>query len=153
MIPKEIFIHHSFMKDGLTVSWGAIRKYHMTPAIQGGPADGPWKDIGYHGGIELVESGGVPYFEILVGRLWNVQGAHAGPGHNAESLGFCFIGNYDLGGPPAEMLDRGARFIKSCWMGPYEIPVERVHRHSEVAAKTCPGTLFPWTHFIDLLRG
>jgi len=151
MIPKEIFIHHSLTKDGPTVSWGAIRKYHMTPASQGGPADGPWKDIGYHAGIELVESGGVLYFEILVGRFWNEQGAHAGAGHNAGSLGFVFIGNFDLGEPPAAMLERGAKFIRF-WMDLCGIPIEKVRRHSEVAAKTCPGKLFPWAKFIDLLR-
>lgn len=152
MTPKEIYVHHSLTKDGQTVSWGAIRKYHMTPASKGGPADGPWRDIGYHAGIELVDSGGILYFEILVGRFWNVPGAHAGAGHNSESLGFCFIGNYDVSDPPAEMLERGAKFIRSCWMDPYGIPIERVRRHSDVAAKTCPGKLFPWAKFIELLR-
>lgn len=151
MIPKEIFIHHSFTKDGLTVSWGAIRKYHMTPAAQGGPSDGPWRDIGYHAGIELVESGGVVHPEVLIGRLPNVQGAHAGAAHNAESLGFCFVGNFDVQEPARDVLEHGAAFIREYWMKPFGIPVARVRRHSEVAAKTCPGTMFPWNKFKALL--
>jgi len=145
MLAKEIFIHHSLTKDGATVSWGAIRQYHMTAP------EYLMNDIGYHAGIECVESGGVSYFEILIGRMWNVVGAHA-KGHNAESLGFLFVGNYDLGEPPAAMLERGAKFVRDCWMRPFGIPVERVRRHSEVAPKTCPGRLFPWAKFIDLLR-
>ena len=144
MTPKEIYIHHSLTKDGTTVSWGAIRHYHMTAP------EYMMKDIGYHAGVELVKSGDYEYYEILMGRMWDEMGAHA-KGHNYESLGLCFVGNYDDYVPPAAMLEKGAQQVRF-WMRLYNIPIVGVRRHSEVSEKTCPGKLFPWGDFIDLCR-
>ena len=135
--PKRIFCHHSFTKDTTTVSWGAIRKYHMETLH--------WSDIGYHAGIELVRSGNELYYEILMGRMWDRQGAHC-RGQNHDSLGLCLIGNFDNFKPPDAQLEAAGRII-SLWMKLYDIKWEDVYPHNQFSSKSCPGALF---NFDDL---
>lgn len=134
--PNKIVIHHSLTEDGSTVSWGAIRRYHTEHC--------GWIDIGYHAGIELVYT----EYEIFFGRPWDTPGAHT-LGQNRTSLGFCFVGNYDLTLPAEKLLKTGAKLIR-LWMKLYNIPKDRVYKHHDFADyKTCPGTRFS----IDALRG
>lgn len=129
MTPKRIIVHHSLTEDGDTVSWSAIRRYHM---VEKG-----WIDIGYHAGCERVGK----VYECLVGRPWDEIGAHT-TGQNINTLGFCFVGNFDNGQPPWEQLTVGAKVI-SAWMRLFKIPVEAIYPHSHYAAKSCPGKRFP----------
>lgn len=133
-IPKRVIVHHSLTKDSGTVSWGAIRKYHtQVKKWRGG--------IGYHVGVELVMSGGETYYEILMGRMWNRTGAHV-RGHNRNSLGICFIGNYDKIAPKKEMLEAGARVI-ALWLKLYGLTVDDIYSHHNFNInKSCPGELF-----------
>jgi len=134
--PTRIIIHHSATRDSGTVSWGAIRYYHTK--ILG------WKDVGYHCGIELVKSGSHAYYEALFGRDWNVSGAHT-RGENRDSLGICFVGNYDLIKPTDEMLIVGAKVVK-LWMRLYDIDIDKIYTHHHFADyKSCPGELFDIT--------
>lgn len=129
MKPIEIFIHHSLTKDSGTVSWGAIRRWHVEHL--------KWDDIGYHAGVELVYT----EYEMFMGRMWDRTGAHT-RGHNDKSLGFIFVGNYDFEPPPTRMLEVGAKVI-SFWMRLYNISKEKVFRHSDFASyKSCPGKEF-----------
>jgi hypothetical protein len=139
----EIIVHHSAETDTPELNWQGIRKYHMTPASQGGPPGGPWRDIGYHAGVELV--GG--RYEILMGRDWEWVGAHC-PGHNTISLGLCFVGNFQEHVPPDDQLRLGARMIRT-WMRLYNIPLENVYPHRDFNDTDCPGKMFP----MDKLRG
>lgn len=129
MIPKRIILHHSFTADSQTVSWGPIRQYHKE--IKG------WKNIGYHAGIENVNG----YYEILLGRMWNEVGAHT-QGHNQDSFGLCFVGNFDESEVPPEQWNTGVKLVTSlCKL--FIIPVERIYGHREFnSLKTCPGTKF-----------
>ncbi len=148
MIPTKIIVHHSLTKDSGTVSWGDIRRYHITP-----PPDGMGMlDIGYHAGVELVESGGHSLnFEVLMGRMWDEEGAHT-KGQNNSSLGICFIGNYDLIEPPEEMLEAGAKVV-ALWVALYNISCELIYGHHFFASyKTCPGLKFPLERFITMVR-
>jgi len=132
-IPQRIFIHHSLTKDTPTVSWGAIRKYH-TETLH-------WSVIGYHAGVELVRSGSELYYEVLMGRMWDRQGAHC-RGQNHDSLGICLIGNFDNYRPPDAQLDAAGRII-SLWMKLYGIKLKDIYGHNEFDSnKTCPGKLF-----------
>jgi len=117
-----IMLHHSLTKDGATVSWQAIRRYHVETL--------GWKDIGYHFGIELIGSPSPPPspargegvlggYEILVGRPLDMEGAHcAAQGMNQKALGICFVGNFDEGPVPAQQWEKGVP-IGILWAGWY----------------------------------
>lgn len=144
MIPTHIIIHHSLTEDGKTVSWDAIRRYHMDP-------QGPYKmlDIGYHYGIELIND----RLEILVGRMMTDVGAHCRQGGmNSHSLGIMLCGNFDLRPPGDARIELLLRFVKSLQLT-WKIGNDRVKRHTDYAPeKSCPGKLFPWEQFKTLLE-
>jgi len=134
MEPRKIILHHSATVDGTTFSWSAIKRYHTETKL--------WLDVGYHAGIELVNDD----FFAIMGRPWDMAGAHT-VGQNSWSLGLCFVGNYDLVEPDEDMLREGAKVVR-LWRKLYEIPRSEIHKHSEYANKTCPGTKFPFSEFI-----
>ena len=136
--PKYAIIHHSLTADSGTVSWSAIREYHIKT--------NGWKDIGYHYGIELVG----PYYEVLIGRPTDVAGAHC-MGRNGDSVGICFVGNFDLAPPPDAMMKR-AVVVLSPIINQLKIPSERIEPHSGYSSKTCPGKMFPMKEFVKALR-
>jgi len=144
MIPHwtHIVIHHSLTQDGKTVSWDDIRRFHMTdPAYM-------FSDIGYHGGIELVDGD----YIVFAGRPLNMKGAHCrDKGMNNIALGFCFIGNYDLVEPSIKMLVRAVPHLRS-WMEIFKIPVNNVTMHRDYSTKTCPGRKFDSEILRDLLK-
>ena len=134
MKPTRIIIHHSFTKDSKTVSWNAIRMYHIRYLMM--------VEIGYTFGLEQVGQ----HQEILMGRMMNEAGAHT-RGHNHDSLGICFVGNFDLAAPPPEQWNLGIKLVKSL-IEVFDIPTWRVFGHRNFADKTCPGTFFD----MDLFR-
>lgn len=157
---RQIIIHHSLTKDGLTVDWQAIRRFHtswrrggniITPqeaqvAIAGQKVEAPWSDIGYHAGIERING----QLEALIGRPTDRIGAHT-VGMNTTALGVMFTGNFDLAPPDDETLRYGIDRIVWPWMRAFHIPMIGVRRHSEFAQKSCPGRLFPWQKFLSMI--
>jgi N-acetyl-anhydromuramyl-L-alanine amidase AmpD len=136
IVPEAIIIHHSLTKDSDTVSWSAIRRFHLSNG---------WSDIGYHFGIEKVNE----TYEVLMGRMPNKKGAHCKEqGMNSKSIGVCFVGNYDIEVPPPEVWTMGIRLVR--WlMGEFEIKWQEVYGHTEFAThKSCPGKMFD----MDLFR-
>lgn len=103
-----------------------------------------WSDIGYHAGVEFVRDG----YVVILGRPEDRTGAHT-VGENVRSLGFVFVGNYDVKAPSKEMLEAAV----SSWFVPvmrrYGLGVREVVPHSLFANKTCPGKLFD----MEPLRG
>jgi len=135
-LPEYIVLHHSLTRDGQTVSWNAIRRYHMQ--------DLGWRDIGYHFGIELIGD----HYEILAGRMVGEPGAHCKEeGMNKKSVGICFLGNLDLEPPPQRQWELGLKLVRSL-VDIFDIPREKVAGHREYAAyKSCPGTRFDLDRF------
>jgi hypothetical protein len=139
MVPRRIVLHHSATADGSTVSWNAIRRYHVQ--VRG------WKDIGYHFGIEAVADpgGGPESYEILMGRLPDRVGAHC-LHRNADSLGVCCVGDFDAWPPPPAQWTKAVEL--TAWLcRRWNISTAFVHGHREFARKTCPGRLFDLERF------
>lgn len=139
-VPTRIIIHHSLTKDSETVSWNAIRNYHIN--IRG------WDAIGYHAGAEFLRD----HHEALFGRPWHIPGAHC-RGYNHDSLGFVFVGNYDEWEPPDGILEAGAKVLK-IWMDLFEIGMDKIFTHNYFnAAKSCPGSKFDMIRLKNAILG
>jgi len=133
--PDTIILHHSLTKDGPTVNWQAIRRYHVY--------DLGWTEIGYNYGIELIGTG----YEILLGRFEGTIGAHT-IGHNTHSIGICFIGNFDKDSPDMAQWNTGVELCANIALRCH-ISVENIKGHNHYAPyKTCPGKRFD----VDLFR-
>lgn len=128
--PTKIIIHHSLTRDSGSVSWAAIHSYHVN--------EKGWSDIGYHAGIEEVDG----RFVCMYGRPDWMGGAHT-KGHNGSSLGFCFVGDYDVRRPSDARLRVAARRVLAPWLLRYRLGVAALRPHSQFASKTCPGRMFP----------
>lgn len=130
MNPKYVILHHSATKDSGTVSWNAIRRYHVESLN--------WREIGYHYGIEKIDD----CTQALLGRMWYERGAHCKEdGMNGRSLGVCFVGNFDEQEVPAEQWDLGVKVVGSICLS-HGISVDYVRGHCDFSRKTCPGKYF-----------
>ena len=152
MSVEFIVIHHSLTKDSGTVSWGAIRKYHIQKK--------GWQDIGYHLGIEEVNG----QLEVLLGRMPGEVGAHAREQTmNWRSVGICCVGNFDKEDPSDALIGKLSQVVH--WlMKVYRVPWDHVIGHRDVGLmagkdwalgenKTCPGKRFPMEEFRSSLKG
>lgn len=82
---NEIIIHCSATKEGLDFNVNDLRRWHKA---QG------WKDVGYHFVITLDGT-------IEQGRALEEIGSHT-KGHNAHSIGICYIGGISKDGKPKD---------------------------------------------------
>ena len=138
---QYIMLHHSLTKDTESVSWEAIRRYHME--VNG------WKDIGYHFGVELVG----PAYQVMLGRDLSTPGAHCKESSmNQLAIGVCCVGNFDLAPPSSTQLDCLRALVRSL-MQDHNVLASRIVLHREYAPyKTCPGKLFPIETFLASLQ-
>lgn len=133
---KWIFIHHSLTADSGTVSWSAIRKYHVET--------NGWKDVGYHFGIEDVNG----VVEVIMGRQLGATAA-AVKEHNANRDGvhICIVGNFDHTSPPKQYWQKAVE-LSGLLCQLLHIPVKNILAHRDYAKyKSCPGTEFNMTLF------
>jgi N-acetylmuramoyl-L-alanine amidase len=137
VIPTAIVLHHSTTKDSYTFSWAAMRKYHVEFRR--------YREIGYHFGIELIGDG----YEVVLGRLMNETGAHCQAKRmNHRSLGICFVGNFNLEYPPAEMWALGVRLVRSLIEVIPTISPNAIYGHRHFAQTDCPGLKFDFIQFM-----
>lgn len=151
MKPNYILLHHSKTKDGSVVDWQAIRRYHKSWAhdgriitreeamqlkLKGEYVKRPWRDIGYHYGIEAING----TYEIVLGRFSTQSGAHCyQEGMNFKSLGICIIGDYDAKPMDTYLYNKVVSLCTALCVV-HNIPPKNIKGHRDFASyKTCPG--------------
>jgi len=95
---------------------------------------------------------------------WDRYGSHA-KGYNRASLGLAFNGNFEpnpripaanvngrmgLLTPTDEQLDSAAKVV-ALWTFIYEIVLESIIPHKDISDKACPGSNFPYAHFLKMI--
>jgi N-acetyl-anhydromuramyl-L-alanine amidase AmpD len=136
MTPKGIVVHHSLTKDGKVSDFEGMRRYHME--------EKGWTDIGYHFVIEQVGN----EITTRIGRDPSEIGAHCVGKNNY--IGICVVGNYDVGHDTLSRAHLAALVnLTLNLMLMYNLNVSSIHKHSEFAPKSCPGTGFPWSEYIQ----
>lgn len=130
---SKIIIHCSATREGKHFTVEQIRSWHTAPK----PKGNGWRDIGYHFVIYLDGS-------IHTGRPIEQIGAHCS-GHNAHSIGICYIGGCDAADPtgrtpkdtrtPAQK----AALVSLIKRLKARYPKATIHGHNEFANKACPS--------------
>lgn len=119
----QLIIHCSATPEGKDYTVADIDRWHRQRGF---------KMIGYH--YVIYRDG-----SIHTGRPLEMVGAHC-KGHNAHSIGICYIGGLDKDGKPKDTRTQVQRdvlwsLVKSLQK---QFPNATVHGHREFAPKTCP---------------
>lgn len=120
---SEIIVHCTATPDGRDVRVPQIRQWHLKRGF---------KDIGYHYVVYLDGT-------VAEGRPISQPGAHC-LGHNAHSIGVCYVGGLDRHGYPADTRTLKQKKSLERLLGQLHdrFPSATVHGHREFAAKACP---------------
>lgn len=121
---NEIIVHCSDTREGMDYTVDDIRKWHLQRGFS---------DIGYH---YVVYRDG----SVHTGRNVDVSGAHC-VGHNANSIGVCYIGGHEAVGDGYK--DTRTEAQKKALLSLLSelkkfYPSATIHGHREFAAKACP---------------
>ena len=122
---NKIIIHCSATVEGKHVTVQQIRDWHVNGR--------GWRDIGYHYVIYLDGT-------VHKGRPLEQAGAHTS-GHNANSIGVCYIGGLAADGKTPKDTrtpQQKASLINLIDELRVRFPNATVHGHREFAAKACP---------------
>lgn len=119
----KIIIHCSATKAGQHFTVDDIDRWHK---------DRGFAKIGYHHVIYLDGS-------FHKGRDESLIGAHC-LGHNATSIGICYIGGLDADGKPLDTRTVAQKNSLSKLVNGLKVryPNAKIHGHYEFAAKACP---------------
>ncbi|MGN0875341.1 MAG: N-acetylmuramoyl-L-alanine amidase [Akkermansia sp.] len=120
-----ILVHCSATAEGRDVPTETIRRWHVK--------GNGWKDIGYHYVVELDGS-------VHGGRMEAVVGAHCS-GHNANSIGVCYVGGLAKDGktPKDTRTEAQKRSLLALLrMLKKKYPGAVIRGHRDFAAKACP---------------
>lgn len=106
-----------------------------------------WGDIGFN---FLVGGDGAVY----VGRNWNTIGAHT-KGYNQNSIGICFIGNFETDEPKPQQLDAALQLITNGVRLKKLTPNYKIYGQLQLQATLSPGkhlfnVISSWKHWDDI---
>lgn len=120
---NKIILHCSATPEGRHVTVQDITRWHR---------DRGFSEIGYHWVIYLDGT-------IWPGRPESKMGAHV-VGHNANSIGVCYIGGTDSNGNAKDTRTPAQREAIKKLVADLQkrYPGATVHGHNEFAAKECP---------------
>ena len=119
----KIIVHCSATREGQHVTVQQIRQWHLQRNFA---------DIGYHYVIYLDGT-------VHKGRSLEKAGAHC-KGHNAHSIGICYVGGLDRQGKPKDTRTAAqkAALLSLIRELRQRFPRATVHGHREFANKACP---------------
>lgn len=120
----EIIVHCSATRPDQHVTAADVRRWHTR--------ERGFRDIGYH---FVIETDG----RIARGRPLDQTGAHC-RGHNARSVGICYMGGIGSDGKPADTrTTRQKKAMLSLLTAlARAFPQARIHSHRDFAPKACP---------------
>lgn len=158
-------VHHSLTKDGETADWPAIRKYHTSWRYNGKIITekkaeelkqkgkqgviAPWRDIGYHYGIERIGDN----LEVMLGRDERDPAAACKEARmNERAIHICCVGNFDEEPPSDDVLHAAARLIVAIRKR-WRVNIANVVGHTQYATyKSCPGKMFDMEKLRTLVK-
>lgn len=119
-----IIVHCSATPEGRNVAVADIDRWHRERGFDG---------IGYHYVVYIDGS-------VHEGRPLNKVGAHC-KGHNAHSIGICYIGGVDLNGKPKDTrtLAQKDALVNLLMRLKRHFPKAVIRGHRDFAAKACPS--------------
>ena len=119
-----IIVHCSATPDGRDLSVADIDRWHRERGFDG---------IGYHYVVYIDGS-------VHEGRPLNKVGAHC-KGHNAHSIGICYVGGVDLNGKPKDTrtLAQKDALVNLLMRLKRRFPKAVIRGHRDFAAKACPS--------------
>ena len=127
----KIIVHCTATPEGKHFTVQQIREWHTTPK----PKGNGWRDIGYHFVVYLDGS-------VHNGRPVGQIGAHCS-GHNAHSIGVCYVGGEVADGSHKPKDTRtpiqktALRQLLKKLKAQY--PGARIYGHRDFAPKACPS--------------
>jgi N-acetylmuramoyl-L-alanine amidase len=121
----KIILHCAATPEGRDVKTETIKSWHVK--------GNGWSDIGYHFVIELDGA-------VKNGRPLHRSGAHT-KGHNATSIGICYVGGMDKDKNPKDTRTEAQRKAMDQLIADLKMdhPTATIHGHNEFAAKACPS--------------
>ena len=119
----EIILHCTATAAGRNFTVADIDRWHRQRGFKG---------IGYHYVVYLDGS-------VHAGRKEDEAGAHC-LGHNARSIGVCYVGGLDAAGKPSDTRTQAQKTaLRKLVAGlKARFPGATLHGHYEFAAKACP---------------
>lgn len=126
--PDAIVIHYAYCDWDCSAA--EINEWHRQRGFKP-RGSGPYPYMGYH---KLIRMDG----SVEVGRTDDVIGTHC-LGHNDHTFGICLSGGLQPTGWPTEAQYRSLEIELRYYMERYGIPPERIFRHDQLQATSCPG--------------